>query len=114
MPAVSSLVSNPQVRKTLDWLIAHTDDVIADAVTICEIPAPTFHELERAAWVADQFRRLGLTEVEIDAVGNVYGLRPGHKTFTPSLSQRERVRTQEEGEGALMLAAHTDTVFPLG
>ncbi len=104
MPAVSTFASHPRVRAVLDWLVAHTDEVVADAVTICEIPAPTFHEAERAAWVADQFRRLGLSDVEVDGIGNVYGRRPG---AGPQAGRRD-------GEGPLMIAAHTDTVFPAG
>lgn len=70
--------------------------VTALARQIAEIPAPTFQEEERAAFVAAQFAAQGLTP-ERDAAGNVTVRRPG----------------QERGN-AVLFAAHTDTVFPLG
>lgn len=97
MRRVADLVMKPQVRTALDWLDSHVDDTVADAVTVCEIPAPTFHEKQRAAWVAEQFVALGLADVTVDEMGNVYGRRPG-AARSPSI----------------LLAAHTDTVFPAG
>lgn len=61
---------------------------------ICEVPAPTGNERERAQLVASLWQERGYTP-EIDAVGNVYVRRGKHK-------QRP----------VLMLLAHTDTVFP--
>ena len=97
MRRVSDLVMKPRVRAALDWLDSHVDDAVADAVAVCEIPAPTFHEKQRAAWVAERFAALGLADVAVDDMGNVYGRRPG-AARAPSI----------------LLAAHTDTVFPAG
>lgn len=69
---------------------------INTAITIQQIPSPTFLEEKRAQYVADQFRALGLTDVSIDDVYNVYGLLKGEQTGK-----------------ALMISAHTDTVFPM-
>jgi acetylornithine deacetylase/succinyl-diaminopimelate desuccinylase-like protein len=65
-------------------------------IELTKIPAPTFHESERAAEVARRFRELGLEQVRLDAVGNVIAERPG---ASPS---------------ALVLTAHLDTVVPAG
>ncbi|MGH9721544.1 MAG: M20/M25/M40 family metallo-hydrolase, partial [Bryobacteraceae bacterium] len=43
---------------------------------LCRIPAPTFLEHERAAWMAAQFRMLGC-DVQIDRAGNVIALPRG-------------------------------------
>ncbi len=75
------------------------DDVaktITCAITIQQIPSPTFAEQTRANFVADQFRALGLDEVHVDDVFNTYGLLKG-----------------SGGGKALMISAHTDTVFPI-
>ena len=64
------------------------------AQRICEVPAPTGNEAERARLVASLWRERGYRP-EIDAVGNVY-IRRGKR---------------EQGQ-AVMLLAHTDTVFP--
>lgn len=87
-----------QLDRTLDWsaLPVLAQQVFEQAVAIQQIPAPTFHESQRAEYVAAQFRMLGLTQVETDSYYNVYGLLPGKNQQIPGL----------------MLAAHTDTVFP--
>lgn len=97
MTPVADLVLHPGAAAALSCLEAETDRTLSDAITICEIPAPSFHELERARWVAEQFAALGLADVTTDDLGNVYGRRPGAAS-----------------RPAVMLAAHTDTVFPAG
>jgi acetylornithine deacetylase/succinyl-diaminopimelate desuccinylase-like protein len=78
--------------------------VVETAIAIQQIPAPTFDEGARGAQVAERMRALGLADVRIDSVGNVYGRRPGvgRAPAKPHL-----------GRG-LMIAAHLDTVFPAG
>lgn len=85
----------PAVRAALTAAEGSARDVAALARQISEIPAPTFQEERRAAFVAEQFAKGGL-EATGDVAGNVTTRRPG----------------QERG-GALLIAAHTDTVFPL-
>ncbi|MBI3934173.1 MAG: M20/M25/M40 family metallo-hydrolase [Acidobacteria bacterium] len=65
-------------------------------IELTEIPAPTFHEAARAAYVAKRFEELGLENVRLDEAGNVLAERPG-------ASQR-----------AFVLTAHLDTVVPAG
>lgn len=71
------------------------DAVVETAIAIQQIAAPTFEEAQRGAEVERRMRALGLADVSSDAVGNVYGKRPGIA-----------------GGPALMIAAHLDTVFP--
>ena len=71
--------------------------IVETAIAIQQIPAPTFDEARRGANVADRMRALGLADVRIDAIGNVYGRRPGRS-----------------GGPGLLIAAHLDTVFPAG
>ena len=70
--------------------------VVEQALSIQAIPAPTFAEQERAAYVARAFSANGLTQVFSDDLSNVYGLLPGVDPTCPGL----------------MLMAHTDTIFP--
>lgn len=96
LTAADSLSSRPDVHKALDY-IAHSEAAQIDLqVKIAEIPAPPFHEQDRAAAVAAEFRRVHLNDVEIDGAGNVLGLRKGS---SPRL---------------IVIAAHLDTVFPPG
>ena len=74
---------------------ARRSEAVAElARRICEVPAPTGNEWERARLVASLCRDQGYAP-EIDAVGNVY-IRRGKREDGP----------------LLMLLAHTDTVFP--
>lgn len=70
---------------------AHTQ---ADQVTLCEIPAPTFHERPRALALAQQFRDAHLSDVRVDRAGNVHGRRG-------------------QGTSFVVVSAHLDTVFPV-
>jgi tripeptide aminopeptidase len=47
------------------------------AVNIQQIPAPTFDEALRAAFIHERFLSEGLSDVSIDKVGNVYARLPG-------------------------------------
>jgi acetylornithine deacetylase/succinyl-diaminopimelate desuccinylase-like protein len=73
-----------------------SEQLIEWSIAIQQIPAPTGDEARRAAWVADALRRFGYT-VETDALHNVYACAKG-TTRAP----------------ALVVSAHTDTVFPAG
>lgn len=94
-PTVERLARLPGVARALAWLEHNAGWVTAEQVRLTEIPAPTFHEAERAAALRELFTGFGL-ETEIDAVGNVIATRPGRE------------------EGIVLVAAHMDTVFPPG
>ncbi|MEN4042524.1 MAG: M20/M25/M40 family metallo-hydrolase [Anaerolineaceae bacterium] len=66
------------------------------ACELQQIPAPTFQEKERAEYVRQRFVQIGLTAVEIDAVGNTWGCLPG------------------DNHRPLVVSAHLDTVHPEG
>lgn len=67
------------------------------AGAIQQIPAPTFQEQRRAEFLRAHFTQLGLSDVQVDEIGNVYGRRPG-----PAGASARPV----------LVSAHTDTVFP--
>ena len=55
--------------------------VIDLAIEIQQIPAPTFEEAQRAEFVRDLFIHEALTEVSVDASGNVFACLPRHRLF---------------------------------
>ena len=65
------------------------------AIQIQQIPAPTFQETERAAFVRSLFEQEQLSDVSTDSFGNVYARLAGKGERPP-----------------IVLSAHTDTVFP--
>ncbi len=67
------------------------------AIEIQQIPAPTFNESKRAAFIYERFIQENLKDVEIDEIGNVLGRLPGSGSALP-----------------IIASAHLDTVFPSG
>jgi acetylornithine deacetylase/succinyl-diaminopimelate desuccinylase-like protein len=78
-----------------DSLSSLADYVIDEGIRVQQIPAPTFDEARRAAYVAERFRAYGLAGVSVDGMHNVYGLMRGMNRAVPGV----------------MVSAHTDTVF---
>lgn len=70
--------------------------VIELAMAIQQIPAPTFEEGERAEFVRAKFSEAGLSDVDMDLTGNVYGRWAGGSA------------------PPLIVSAHLDTVFAHG
>jgi len=70
--------------------------VIEETIRICEIPAPSFREHERARFVHERFAEIGgWDHLAIDPIQNVIAIRRG----APAASRT-------------LVAAHLDTVFP--
>jgi len=91
---VARLAGFPHVRAAFDRFRAQESQFALWQLEATRVPAPPFGEAERGAWLADRFRELGLIDVRIDEVGNVFGVRPGQVNRFVALS------------------AHIDTVFP--
>ncbi len=90
-------LSPRQIESRFDWagLPAVSARVIQHAIDIQQIPAPTFDEARRAAFVQARFEALGLEQVYVDELHNVYGC----------------LRGNDPTRSAVLLSAHTDTVF---
>ncbi|WP_184716706.1 M20/M25/M40 family metallo-hydrolase [Caulobacter sp.] len=97
---VSKLVASPAFKKAVAKLDADYDRTVGDIVTLTQIPAPPFKEEARAKAYLEMLKAHGLSNVEMDAEGNVMGVRAG---------------TATKGKGPfVVIAAHLDTVFPEG
>jgi tripeptide aminopeptidase len=94
---VDRIAKHASVKDAEQFIEKDHDRIIRETITLNEIPAPPFKEMERARAFAQMLRDSGLTNVEIDPEGNVLALRKGM------------------GDGPLVaVAAHLDTVFPEG
>jgi acetylornithine deacetylase/succinyl-diaminopimelate desuccinylase-like protein len=91
---VARLAASPEVRSAFNWFRANEPQLLHWQMEMARIAAPPFGESARAAWLAERFRELGLDDVRIDDVGNVFGTHPGF------------------GRRYVSLSAHIDTVFP--
>jgi tripeptide aminopeptidase len=87
---------DPRTARALEWLIKNLGWVNDEQVRITEIPAPPFHEAQRAAYLRKLLSCCGL-RAHNDDVGNVVAERPG-----------------EQGGEVVLVTAHLDTVFPAG
>lgn len=91
------LASTPQVEQALRYFETNAVAITDEQIRICSIPATPFAEQERAEFLAERFRELGLSEVSIDEVGNCIGLYKGSSSAP-----------------LIVVSAHLDTVFPAG
>ncbi|HLZ69071.1 MAG TPA: M20/M25/M40 family metallo-hydrolase [Dehalococcoidia bacterium] len=91
--AIARVASLTAVTNAFAWLDRHPAACERETAAIAEIPAPTFGEERRAAYVAQRLQELGAEQVHGFGLGNVAG------RFGPTT-----------GEGIALLA-HLDTVF---
>ena len=91
---VARLAASPEVRSAFNWLRTQEPQLAQWQMEMARIAAPPFGESARGAWLAERFREVGLDDVRIDDVGNVFGVHPGF------------------GKRYVALSAHIDTVFP--
>lgn len=87
------LTRDPRVLSALKSL-GGSDATTEEQIRITEIPAPTFNEAARGAYLAKLLSGAGL-KVTTDDVGNVIGERPGRSS-----------------NDIVLVVAHLDTVFP--
>ena len=93
---VARISASLEIRSAFNWFRSQEPQLAHWQLEMARIAAPPFGEGPRAAWLAERFRELGLDDVRIDDVGNVFGIHPGF------------------GRRYIGLSAHIDTVFPAG
>jgi tripeptide aminopeptidase len=91
---VARLAASPEVRSAYNWFRTQEPQFLQWQMEMARIAAPPFGESARAAWLQERFREIGLDDIRIDDVGNVFGIHPGF------------------GRRYVALSAHIDTVFP--
>lgn len=94
--SIEKIARVPQCARALEWIDRSTKWVTDQQIRLTEIAAPERGEAARAEYVKRLFDGMGL-RAHIDRVGNVVGERPGGKS-----------------DQVILLAAHLDTVFPVG
>jgi tripeptide aminopeptidase len=90
----SQISRDPQAARALAWLEKNVAAINDEQARITAIPAPSFQEAERGAYLKKLLASAGL-RVSADKSGNIIGELPGS-------NEKEVV----------MLTAHLDTVFP--
>lgn len=93
MEAIKDLIS----QQSQDWqegIQSVKEMVLANLVMVSQIPAPSFSEEQRAAFIHDRFIESGITDPYIDDLGNVIGHIKG-----------------KNSDRTILLSAHMDTLF---
>ena len=91
---VDKLAASAVMKQALDHLKIDEARFVKEAIQLSEIPAPTFQESLKGQAFAALLRANGLSNVRIDSIGNVIGVRKG------------------SGQGpTIAVIAHLDTVF---
>jgi di/tripeptidase len=91
------IINSEKFKAAQAFIDKDYDRFVNEIVQLTEIEAPPFKEEKRGKVYLEMLRQHGLTNVEMDAEGNVMGIRKG------------------TGNGPLIaIAAHLDTVFPEG
>jgi tripeptide aminopeptidase len=97
---VTALAAQRPVHSAFAWLHRNPKRIMDWQAEMVAIPAPPYGEAARAAWLAERFGEAGLSRVEIDGAGNVFGTMAA--AALPS----------ESTGPVVLLSAHIDTVFP--
>ena len=94
---VGRILASPKFTQATAFIQSDQDRFVRDVIMLTEIPSPPFKEQARAKAFLEMLRQHGLTDVEMDAEGNVMGVRKGTGSA-----------------GMIEVNAHLDTVFPAG
>lgn len=95
--AQSVTINDPGIQRALASIQSWNPWILENQVSICEVPAPPFHEQARGVEFRKRMIALGYPNTRIDTGGNVIAERPG-----------------TGGGPTVMISGHLDTVFPEG
>ena len=96
---VCRLCADVRVHRIFEWFSRNEREIAEFQLAITSIPAPSFAEQARAAWLRERLQPLGL-DTSSDALGNLLAARSGlHSDSQSDLH-------------SVAISAHLDTVFP--
>jgi acetylornithine deacetylase/succinyl-diaminopimelate desuccinylase-like protein len=99
---VTALAARRGVHAAFAWLHLNPKRIMDWQTELVQIPAPLNGEQARGEWIAKRFAEAGVSRIETDAAGNVFG----------ALDAQD---LPPESTGPVVLvSAHLDTVFPPG
>ncbi|MBP6715414.1 MAG: M20/M25/M40 family metallo-hydrolase [Acidobacteria bacterium] len=100
-----AMANRPDVKQALAYLDANFDRQVDEWIRLTEIPALSTHEQQRAAYIANELKKIPGLQVSTDPMGNLTARRPG--TASAGLSAAAAAGS------AIVLAVHMDTVHPM-
>ena len=94
---VKAITDMAAVQSGLEFIKNEEDEQIRQQCELVVIEAPTGDEGDRAVWMVERFKELGLEDCHIDRHGNAIGVMKG-----------------TGGGKKIAVEGHMDTVFPRG
>lgn len=91
-----SMAESPAMKKAFAEVDARAAKIQQEWIDLTQIPSPSKQETLRIAYMKQAMARVGLTDIQQDSIGNVWGTKKG-----------------SGGGPTLAFAAHMDTVFPI-
>jgi tripeptide aminopeptidase len=92
-----SLLERPDVKLAMKSVDDRASAIVEEWISIVGIPAPSTKEQRRAEYIRAEMQKIGLTDIKVDDMSNVSGVRKG-----------------TGGGPTVAFCAHMDTVFPEG
>ena len=92
-----SVLERPDVKKAVQSVDDRSSAIVDEWIKLVEIPAPSKKEQARAQYIKAEMQKIGLTDIRVDDMSNVSGVRKG-----------------TGGGPSVVFCAHMDTVFPDG
>jgi tripeptide aminopeptidase len=92
-----ALLERPDVKEAMRSVDARSAAIVDEWIHLVEIPGPSKQEQKRAEYIKAEMQKLGLSDIRVDDLSNVSGVRKG-----------------TGGGPTVVFCAHMDTVFPEG
>lgn len=99
---VTAIAAQRPVHAAFTWLHNNPKTLIDRQAELVAIPAPPYGEEARSRWLATRLAEIGLSDIQTDALGNVFSFIPA--AHLPA----------ESTGPVVVVSAHLDTVFPAG
>ena len=102
-----SLLERPDVKKALQSVDERSSAIVDEWIRLVEIPAPSRKEQARAQYIRAEMQKLGLTDIRMDDMSNVSGVRKGTgggptvvfaRTWTRCSPRAPTLKVKREGD----------------
>lgn len=70
---MEELTRQERVQRALEYIRRDDERTLREQLEMCQIPAPSYMEREKARYVLGKFREIGLEDVYMDDIYNVFG-----------------------------------------
>jgi tripeptide aminopeptidase len=72
-----ALLQKPEIQKAMKSVDDRAAAIVDEWIGLVEIPAPSTKEQARAKYIRAEMENLGLTDIKVDDMSNVSGVRKG-------------------------------------